>query len=682
MLARRPDRARLLVLGSYRSVDATAPDHPLRAMLQELRAHSAITEIALRPLVEEDVAGYLAARFPAHVFPPDMAPLLHQRTGGNPLFLVDTVRELLARQLVARTDVGWMFRGDADAIRSVMPASLRHLVEKRRNELSSEEQRLLEAASAVGIEFSAAAVAAALAQAPADLEEQGLRLAERENLRAAGVEEWPDGTRATRFGFPHALHREFWYERIPAHRRREWHLRIAERKEAAYGSRAQEIAAELAAHFERGSDYRRAVSYHEQASGRAWQRAAEGEARAHLIRAFALLRELPDTPERLSQELQLQLRLGTLIAMTEGYGSAGTAGAFRRAHEICRQVGDAPALFDSLGGLLRFFLLKGEAKIARDLAGQLLQIAEQTEDPTRLMVAHTALGQMLLLHGELVDALRHAKLGLALSRTHWRDALFPVYGLHLGVAGVGVMANVLQLLGHPDQASRHADELAEVIRADTHPLASIGALWGTACFYQLRGDAARTLEPAEALMRKCTAHGPADWVHFGEALHGWALVVHGEAALGVKRVRRGAEGLGSTGAGSLEPHVLGLAADAHRRLGEIAEARALLLQAFAAAKRNGPGWYDAELHRLDGELRLDLAEAEACFRQALELARSRGAKIWELRAALSLGELWRRQGKNEEAQAIVLETYGWFTEGFDTPDLKRARAFLHATSNT
>ena len=272
------------------------------------------------------------------------------------------------------------------------------------------------------------------------------------------------------------------------------------------------------------------------------------------------------------------------------------------------------------------------------------------------------------------------KLGVALSRTHWHDALLPVYGLHLGVSGVGVMANDLQLLGHPDQASRCADELAEVIRADTHPLASIGALWGTACFYQLRGDAARALEPAEALMRQCTAHGPADWVHFGEALHGWALVVQGQAALGVARVHSGAEGLRSTGAGSLEPYVLGLAADAHRRLGEAAEARAVLLRAFAAAKRNGPGLYDAELHRLDGELRLDSAEAEACFRQALEVARSQHAKSWELRAAMSLGDLWRGQGKEDEARAIVSETYGWFTEGFDTPDLKRARAFLHAPS--
>ncbi len=676
MLARRPDRARLLVLGSYRSVDATAPDHPLRAMLQELRAHSAITEVALRPLVEEDVAGYLAARFPAHVFPPDIAPLLHQRTGGNPLFLVDLVRELLARELVARTDVGWMFRGDADSILSVMPPSLRHLVEKQRNDLSSDEQRLLEAASAVGVEFSAAAVAAALAQSSTDIEDHGLHLAERELLRVAGVEEWPDGTRATRFGFPHALHREFWYERIPAQRRREWHLRIAERKVAAYRDRAHEIAAELAAHFDQGGDYRRAVSYHEQASGRAWQRAAEGEARAHLIRALELLRELPETSERLAQELLLQLRLGTLLAYTEGYASASSERAYHRANEICQHAGDARALFESVGGLFRISLWRGEARIARELGFRLLQIAEQTEDPIRIGIAHSALGQLLLFQAEPVDALRHTTLGLELCRENWHDGLLPVYGLHMEVVSMGVMANALQFLGHPDQASRYGDELEEFTRGDIHPLAAIGALWGAAMFRQMRGDAERVSQLAEALVSHCAAHGPADWIPLGEAVRCWALVAQGRAAVGVT-----SGGIGAETAGIFDTYALGLAADTLSRLGRAAEARDALRQAFAAAQRNGPGWCDAELHRLDGELRLDPAEAEACFRQALELARSQRAKSWELRAALSLGELWRRQGKEGEARAIVSETYDWFTEGFDSPDLKRARAFLSAPSD-
>jgi DNA-binding winged helix-turn-helix (wHTH) protein/tetratricopeptide (TPR) repeat protein len=674
MLARRPDPARLLVLGSYRSVAATAADHPLRSMLQELRAHSAITEIALQPLLEEEVARFLEARFPANDFSPELAPALHQRTGGNPLFLSDVVREWVARQLVVRADAGWAFRGDVETIRGVIPASLRHLIEKQRDELRPVEQRLLQAASAVGLEFSVAAVAAALAEDPADTEEHALRLAERERLRIVGSEEWPDGTHATRFSFPHALYRDLWSERIPASRRRDWHQRIAERKEAAFGDSAHEIAAELAAHFEQGRDLRRAVSYYAQASGRAWQRAAESEARGYLNRALALLDETPESSERLAHELQLQLRLGQLLAYTEGYESAASEHAYRRAHEICAHVGDSAAQFQCVGGLFHISAFRGEARLARELASQLLQIAEQTKDPIRVGYAHLSLGQMLLLQGEPVDALRHMELALELCRANWNDDLLPVYGLHFEVVILGTLAAILQLLGHPGRASRYGEELSDFLREDAHPLTATGALWGVVMLRQMRGDAASVTDLAESLLRRCATYGPKDWIPLGESWLKWGLAAQGR----IVDPTSCASGLKV--AGVFDAYALGMTADGHRRLGRVAEARDSLREAFAAAERYGPGWYDAELHRLDGELRLDADEAEACFRQALAIARSQRAKSWELRAAMSLGELWRRQGKDDEARALVQETYGCFTDGFDSPDLERARSFLRAPS--
>jgi tetratricopeptide (TPR) repeat protein len=675
MLARRPDRARLLVLGSYRSVDATAPNHPLRRMLRELRAHSEITEIALHPLAEAHVGQYLDARFPTNDFSTRIAPVVHQRTAGNPLFLADVVRELLARRLVVPADGGWAFRGDAETIRSVMPASLRHLIEKQRDELSSEEKRLLQAASVVGLEFSAAAVAAALAEPPAEVEECALRLAGRECLRVVGSERWPDGTRATRFSFLHTLYRDLWNEQIPESRLAGWHQRIAERRAAAYGDRAQEIAAELAAHFEQARDFGRAAFYLAQASGLAWQRAAENEARAHLSRALGLLLELPETNERLAQELQLQLRLAQLIAYTEGYDSASSERAYRRAHEICAEVGDSAAHFESVGGLFRIAAFRGEAQLARDLARQFLRIAEETKDPIRVGNAHLSLGQMLLFQGEPVDALRHLKRALELCRANWNDALLPAYGLHFEVIILGTMAAILQVLGHPDQASRFLGELESFLRGDAHPLTETGALWGVAMLRQMRGDAAPVTELAEIMLRRCATYGPKDWIPLGEAWLSWGLAAQGKFDDSANR-RRGMEV-----SGVFRTYALAIAADGHRRLGQVAEARAVLGQAFAAARSFGPGWYDAELHRLDGELRLEPVEAEACFRRALELARSQHAKSWELRAALSLGELWRRQGKEGDARAIVAGSYDGFTEGFDTPDLKSARAFLSSPSH-
>jgi tetratricopeptide (TPR) repeat protein len=191
---------------------------------------------------------------------------------------------------------------------------------------------------------------------------------------------------------------------------------------------------------------------------------------------------------------------------------------------------------------------------------------------------------------------------------------------------------------------------------------------------QMRGDAASVTELAESLVRRCTTYGPKDWIPLGESWLKWGLAAQGRI------VDPTSCPSGLEVAGVFDAYALGMAADGHRRLGRVAEARDLLREAFEAAQRYGPGWYDAELHRLDGELRLDADEAEACFRQALKIARSQHAKSWELRAAMSLGELWRRQGKEDEARALVSATYDWFTDGFDSPDLERARSFLGAPS--
>jgi DNA-binding winged helix-turn-helix (wHTH) protein/predicted ATPase len=675
LLARRSDRARLLVVGSHR---ALAPEHPLRSLLPELRMHAASSELRLPPLLEVDVARYLDVRFPGNGFSARLAPPLHQCTGGNPLFFTDVTRDLLAHEMLVRTEEGWAFHGSLDAVRTSIPTSFRHLVEKQRDESSGDQQRLLEAASVAGLEFSAATLGAALGRGTAEIEEQAAQLAVRERfLRESGTEEWPDGTRAARFAFLHALHRELWYERTPASRREQWHLRIAERKEAAYGSRASEIAAELALHFEEAREFPRAISCHEQAGTQAFRRAANVEARAHLSRAFELLRELPDTPDRMRQELPLQIRLGTLIALTEGYTSAGTARAFRRAHEICRQLGDAPDLFDSVAGLFRFFLTQ-EPGVGRELAEQLAQIAEQTGDPIRLMGARLGLGQALVFGGAPAEGLAHAARGLELSRTHWSDALLPVYGVDVRRNCAGTMADALQLLGYPDQASRACEELLEGIDDETHPFVSVNAHWGAGYFHQLRGDTARVREHAEAVLRRNGPFGPPEFGHVAEVWTGWALIALGEPALGMSRMQSGAAALRAAGVGLFEPYVLGLMADGHRRMGQRELGRATIAEALAAARRIGPAFYDAELHRLDGELRPDAADAEACFTEALAVARRQQARSWELRAALSLGELWRHQGRRNEARALVSEVFGWFTEGFDTPDLKQAQAFLAA----
>jgi DNA-binding winged helix-turn-helix (wHTH) protein/tetratricopeptide (TPR) repeat protein len=670
VLAHRPERARLLVVGSYRPSEVAAEDRPMRRLLHQLRSCDAIREIELGPLVEPDIVRYLDARFPESRLPAGLAGRLHQRTEGNPLFLTEVIRELLSTGLLVRTERGWILEGDIDAIGAMTPASIRQLVTRHAERLPVDDRHLLEAASAAGLEFSAPELASALDRDVADVEDDCLRLAEQhQSLRVVGTSEWPDGTEATRFGFLHALYREKWQERAGARRRQQWHLHIGHRKEAAYGSRAPEIASELAVHFTQGREYGRAIAYHEHASRQAVQRAATAVARTHLDQAFALLERLPESPERLRQELRLQLGLGSLLAMMEGYGAAGTAKASYRAHEICARFGDVPELFDSIFGLCRYFWIKRDLGRAGDLGEQLLRIASHDSDPVRLMAAHSALAQVLAVRGELTDAVMHAQHGLTLSHAHWNDALLPVYG-PLPLLCAGPAATASHLMGHPEEGSRHLEMMLEFARASGHPFALALGYWGAAVFHEVRREWSLVQERAEDLRRVSSTHELVEFSPFVDLFHGCALAMRGRPDEGIVHARRGAGTLHRAGAALHEPHAARLLAECCRKAGRINEGIVVLEEALRSSRRLGENWNDAELHRLRGELTLDAhgasetagavntraaEEAERCFRCAIDIARRQCAKFWELRATLALGELWRRQGKREQARAIVTE---------------------------
>ena len=263
-LAQRTEPARLLVVGTYRSAEAGRDGASPQRLALDLRGHASCHEMVLPLLDEPAVADYLHARFPRAPLPPQLARVLHQRSDGHPLFLVSIVQEMVARGVLSSE--AWTFSGNLDAPVPATPDGIRQLVAGQRARLQPPTRLVLEAASVAGVEFSAAEVAAALQSDVATVEEQCHRLVEHQLfLRAASVSEWPDGTVAARYAFLHAVYQELWLEGVSVGRRREWHLRIGERKDAAWGPRAGEIAAELAVHFEQGRDVPRALRYLQQA---------------------------------------------------------------------------------------------------------------------------------------------------------------------------------------------------------------------------------------------------------------------------------------------------------------------------------------------------------------------------------------------------------------------------------
>ena len=718
VLARRREAARLLVLGTYRPADVVISGRPLKAAKQELQTHRQCEELSLGFLTATAVAQYLTGRFPHHQFPPQLTELIHNSTDGNPLFMVNTVDYLVARGTVSDQDGQWQLCAKVADVALGVPENLRQMIEKQIEQLTAQEQRILEVASVAGAEFSAAVLNAGAGD-DHEGEEQCEALVRRgQFLRTRGVAEWPDGTIAARYGFIHALYHQVLYERVPVGRRMRLHRQIGVRQEGGYGARAGEIASELSVHFEQGKDYRRAVHYHELAARRALQRSTPQEAINHLIAGLSLLQHLPDTTERRSQqELTLQTALGGALAMTKGFAAQEVERAYARARVLCQQIGETPQIFPVLLGLGRFYVSRGELRIAHELAEQLFSPVQHGRAPGLLLEgeAPLLLGSIDFWLGDFVAAHALLEQSIALAGTPAHHSSVVRYGNDPRIVSRLYAALAFWALGYADQALEHIWEGLSRASAIAHLPTLATALQFSALFYQHRRDSAETLEQAEATVALATEQGFTLWIGLGTLVQGWALAQRGQANEGLIQIQQGLAATRAVGTDLARTYLLGMLAEVYGKANQVAMGLAVLSEALDRADKTGERFYEAELYRLKGQLLLNAermanekarpklsderktkkkghassliqhssfsihhcTEAEACFRKAIALARRQRAKSLELRATVSLARLWQQQGKTAQAQRWLAKIYGcWFTEGFDTVDLKEARALL------
>jgi predicted ATPase/DNA-binding winged helix-turn-helix (wHTH) protein len=684
-LARRPDPARLLVLGTYRPVEVMVEAHPLRRMLTELRQHGHCRELVLDYLSEAAVTAYLAQSLGGTPLPAGLVPFLHRHTHGNPLFLRAVVEELRAQHLLEEADGRWHVQGTWETLTGIVPESLRQLIEQQLERCTPDEQVLLEAASVAGSPFTTAAIAAGVAQ-PEDRVDRQCALWARQGrfVHAGETETWPDGTVTARYRFVHALYREVVYRRVAAGQRVHLHRRIGERIEGAYGAQAGDMAAELAMHFEHGRDYPRAVAYLQHAADTAVHRYANAEAATHLSKGLALLQVLPATVERTQQELALQCALGASLMAVKGLAAPEVERAYARAHELCQQVGDTPQLCRGLWGLLQFSIARVDIQRVLVLGERLVSLAQSIHDLDILLAAHNGLGTALPFRGEFLAARAHLEQSIALydSQEHHASALF--YGANLKADSLAHLAQVLWLLGYPETAMHRGHEALAVAHTHgpLHCLTLAHVANYLAVVHHLRREARLAQERAELGRRLSSEHGFAAELGRGTILQGWARVLQGQGE-GLGQMHQGLAAYQATGAEIWKPYYLALLAEAYGRGRQRAQGLRLLTEARTVADNHGEHWWAAELHRLRGALllghegaRRHVVEAEQCFQQALVIAQHQQAKSLELRAAISLSRLWQAQGRETAAYELLAPIYGWFTEGFDTPDLQEARALL------
>jgi serine/threonine protein kinase/predicted ATPase len=684
-LGRQALSLRLLVVVTYRPTELLLGPHPFHRVKLELQGKGACPELALDFLTRADVDRYLALAFPGHAFSDDFAELVYSRTEGSPLFLVDLLRYLRERGVISESGGRWSLARELPDLRRECPGSVRGMIERKLDRLEAGDRRLLAAAAVQGPEFDSAVVAAALNQDAADVEER-LQVLDRVHglVRLVRESEFPDRTLTLRYAFVHALYQQALYLDLTPTRRATLGAALARALEDHHGADSP-AAAELACLYEVGRDFGRAARHFWVAAQNTARVFAHHKAIELARRGLRLLEALPETPERAMLELPLQMTLGLQLQVIQGYAAPDAERAYRRACDLCPPDAGSGPPFPVLWGLWLFHKVRSELPRAREMADELFALAQRLRDPNLALQAHQALGITAFCRGEPAAALRHVEQATALYHPERHRTHSFLFGQDPGVICTAYGAVALWLLGHADQAQQQSANAIAMSRA-LSPNSQAVALFFAGMLHQLRRNAARAHTHADATCFVASEHGFSFWLAGGSVLSGWALAATGALDEGADRLRQGLRDWAATGSVTYRTYYLALLADVLARRGQVPEGLDVLAESLALVEQTGEGLFEAELHRLRGELLLQYAasdeptqaEAEACFQRAGEVATRQGARALELRALMSLTRLHDRQGRGGAARSRLAECYAAFTEGFDTADLREAKALLEA----
>jgi predicted ATPase len=672
---------RLLVVLTYRPTELLVGEHPFLQVQRDLQGRGVCREIPLGFLSRADVAGYLAMAFPQHRFPPDFTAIIHARTEGNPLFMVDLLHYLQDRSVIALVESCWTLARPLPDLQLELPESIRGMIQRKIERLGETDRCLLAAASVQGQEFEAAVVARALGLEAAAVEEQ-LEVLERVHalVRVVREREFPDRMRTLRYCFVHVLYQNALYSSLTPTRKVALSAAVAQALMSCHGDKSAAVAGELALLFETAREPLRAAHYFLLAAENAARLYAYQEAIVLARHGLESLRSVPDTPARAQRELRLQLTLGVQLQVTQGYAAPEGEQAYARARALCGQLNDTAQLFPALWGLWLFHKVRSELSKAWEMAGQLFALAEQVQDLALILQSHQALTVTALCLGDLATSRAHMERGTALYDPQRHRSHTFLYGQDPGVACLAIGAVALWLLGYPEQAVQRSRQAVLLAQELSQPSSLALALHFAAMLHQYRREVSVTRERAEAALAIATEQGFSFWSAGGSILCGWALAAQG--AGGLAQLKQGLDAWQATGSLTYRTYYLALLTEALHNEGRTEEALSVLAEAHALVRSTDERFHEAELYRLQGEVLLATNRdgAEVCFRQSLAAARRQSARSLELRAAMSLSRLLGEQSNSQEARALLVNAYGWFSEGLETSDLKEARMILEGIS--
>ena len=637
-----------------------------------------VTSLTINRLTRRDVDAMIDRVVGNKLLPPSIRQDIIERTDGIPLFVEEMTKSVLEAESEGAA------RRTLAAVPSpalAVPASLHASLMARLDRLGPAKE-VAQIGAAIGREFSHALLAAVVYKPEAEL---GSAL---DRLIAAGLLFRQGAPPHATYLFKHALVQDAAYGTLLREPRRALHARIAETLQSQFAETTERQPEILARHCTEAGLIEKAARLWGKAGQRSLAGSALVEAAAQLTRALGQIATLPGTSALRREQIKLQVALANALMHTKGYSAPQTKASLNQARlyiERAEALGEPPEdplmLFSVLYGFwgANYVAFKGD--VVRELAAQFLALAEKQRATVPLIVGHRLMGASLLQTGDIAEGRGYLDQAIALYDPAEHRPLATRFGQDAGVVILSYRSRALWLLGYPEAALRDSDDALKNAREMGQAATLMHALDNTTIPYTLCGDRAAAAAHAQELVALAEEKRALLWKAAGMINQGCVLALTGRASDAIEVLVAGINAWKTTGATIFVPFYLSCLAPAHAEVGKFDAAWRCIGEAMAEMETTKEKWCEAEIHRTAGKLALispepDAAKAEALFARALAVARKQKARSWELRAAMSLARLWRSQGKRIEARDLLAPIYGWFTEGFDTPDLKEAKALL------
>jgi class 3 adenylate cyclase/predicted ATPase len=631
---------------------------------------SQVSLLALNRLDRHDRALLVAQIAGGKTLPEGVVTEIVDRTDGVPLFVEELTKSVLESGLLREDRDRYVL--DRALPPFAIPMSLHDSLMARLDRLAS-VRLVAQIGAAMGREFSYELLHTVSRLPEDELQTALARLVASELVFQRGTP--PEAV----YTFKHALVQDAAHSSLLRSSRQQLHAQIAEALEAHFPELMDSQPELFAQHYAEAGLVEKSVACWGKAGHRSVARAAIVEAAAQFQKGLDQLALLPDTPERQRQELEFCSSLSAALRAAKGQAAPETGRAYARARRLWERLGSPSEFVQIPYGQSRYHVHRGEFELAHRLDEDLLRLSRQRNDAAGLILGHLSSGVNLMFAGMFASSRSHLETALALYDPVSHRSLVHQAGVHPHVFSQAYLGNALFCLGFPDQALARSNANIPEARRLAHPPSLAGGLAIGVRLLSLVGDDAALDEWVNQLVAVATEQGFPHWRAQGAIYRGWVKVKNGDVTEGMTLLRSGSTAYRASGAELFVPHYFALLAAACEIAGQAEEGLTLLDDALQIVERTGERWLAAELNRQKGQLLLRQGHSEAAeelYRKALSIAEEQGAKLWELRAAASLARLRRDQGRHTEARDLLAPVYGWFTEGFDTPDLNEAKALL------